>query len=38
MWANVPGMRGKWFWYDEENCKCGGIYTFFNMQAVEEYK
>ena len=30
-WANVPGLRSKWFWYDEKNCKCGGVYTFFNM-------
>jgi len=37
-WANVPGLRSKWFWYDEEKCLCGGIYTFFNMQAVEDYK
>ena len=37
-WANVPGMRSKWFWYDAEKCRCGGIYTFFNMQAVEAYK
>lgn len=37
-WANVPGLRSKWFWYDEKNCKCGGVYTFFNMKAVEDYK
>jgi len=37
-WANVAGLRSKWFWYDEKNCKCGGIYTFFNMEAVEAYK
>jgi len=37
-WANVAGLRSKWFWYDEKNCKCGGVYTFFNMKAVEDYK
>jgi len=37
-WANVPGMRSKWFWYDAEKCRCGGIYTFFNRAAVDEYR
>lgn len=36
-WAKVPGLRSKWFWFDAKTKRCGGIYTFYNMKAVEDY-
>ena len=38
LWSTVKGMRSKWFWFDEETARCGGVYTFFNWDAVEAYK
>ena len=38
MWANVPGLRSKWFWFDSRRARAGAIYTFINKQAWEAYK
>ena len=37
-WAGVKGLRSKWFWIDEPTMTMGGVYTFFDMKSVEEYK
>ena len=36
-WAEVPGLRSKYFTLNEETQEAGGFYTFFNKQALEEY-
>jgi hypothetical protein len=36
-WRTVKGLRNKVFWLHEETNSTGGLYTFFNRQALEEY-
>lgn len=37
-YMTIPGLRTKWFWIDEQNMLCGGVYTFFNKQSFLKYK
>ena len=37
-WADVKGLRSKWFWFDEPTMTMGGVYTFFDMNHVKEYQ
>jgi hypothetical protein len=30
-WANVPGMRSKWFWFDEQNARAGALCVFYSL-------
>ena len=36
-WAEVPGLRSKYFTFNEETQEAGGFYTFFNKQALDDY-
>jgi len=41
-WAEVEGMRSKWFFIEETEDKdkpdlAGAFYTFFTRQAYEDY-
>ena len=36
-WAEVPGLRSKYFTLNEETQEAGGFYTFFNKQALDNY-
>ena len=36
-WATVPGLRGKYFTYNEETQTVSGIYTFFTREAMQAY-
>lgn len=36
-WASVKGLRNKIFWFHPESNTTGGLYTFFNREALDEY-
>jgi hypothetical protein len=36
-WAEVLGLRSKYFTLNEETHEAGGFYTFFNKQALDNY-
>ena len=36
-WAEIPGLRSKYFTLDEETQKAGGFYIFFNRKALDDY-
>ena len=36
-WAEVPGLRSKYFTLNEETNEAGGFYTFFNKEALDVY-
>jgi hypothetical protein len=36
-WSQVPGLRNKIFWLNEEKLTSGGLYTFFTRKALDDY-
>ena len=36
-WAEVPGLRSKYFTLNEETNEAGGFYTFFSREALDAY-
>jgi len=37
MWSTLPGLRGKFFTYNEETQTCSGVYTFFDKASMDAY-
>lgn len=36
-WSSVPGLRHKYFLWDEEASVCSGVYVFFTEKALQDY-
>lgn len=36
-WADLKGLRSKWFWFDEATMTTGGIYTFYHRKHLMAY-
>ena len=36
-WAELPGLRHKYFVYNEETQTCSGVYVFFDKASLDAY-